>query len=409
CERRNIDTQKIYSYLLKNNFNIVNDPKEADYIILMTCGYIKNISDLSLHLIREFNSYNAELIVAGCLPDINKEELTNMFDGRILPINNLDTIEDIFYGENISFRDLEDEHLQWQNVNTRSHIGIIQEYFLKNPVVFEIGYFFINNMVKKILGRNFYKTYPVNRLIPENSKYNIMISRGCIHNCTYCSIKKAIGPLKSKPIDLIITELKKGLTADYKNIVLEADDIGPYGIDIKSNLPYLLDRMTTIEANYTLELKNTHPHWVIKYINEFEEILKRKKIKSILLSVQSGNNRILNLMGRVYSKEQLIDTILRLKKAYSGLEIGVHLMVGFPSEKYDEFCETMQLFDIASFDFGDIFPYSCQDNTKANLIEPKISEKEIKQRMNEILTFLRRKNYFAWSFMNKTGISFYKR
>jgi tRNA A37 methylthiotransferase MiaB len=409
CERRDIDAQKIYSYLSKNNYNIISDPKEADYTILMTCGFVKSQSDASLELIKKFKQYDSELIVAGCLPDIIETEFERIFDGKIIPTKDMDKIDEIFNCDTIKLGDLDDEHSMWQNLNKRTYSGIVQEIFLKFNIVLRIGTYFVENIFKKIFGKNFSKTFPFNRLIPDYDTYCILISRGCVHNCTYCAIRKAVGPLKSKSQNQCVKEFKAGLKKGYKNFVLDADDVGPYGVDIKSSLPKLLDKITNIDGNYSIEIKNTHPIWIIKYASELEEILKRKKIKSMLLSIQSGNNRILKLMGRFYSKEKLIDTILQFKKVDPDLEVGVQLMVGFPTEKIEEFQETLELFEKVTFDFGSIFPFSCQKETKASEMEPKIQNREIRRRTKDALKFLRTKDYFAWYWRRDGGVSFYKR
>lgn len=409
CERRNIDAQKIYSYLIKNNYNIISDPRKADYTILMTCGFVKSQSDASLELIKKFKEYDSELIVAGCLPDIIETEFECIFNGKIIPTKDMDKIEEIFGGSTVKLGDLEDEHSMWQNLNKRSYFGIVQEIFLRFKFVLRIGTYLVENIFKKIFGKNFHKTFPFNRFIPDYGTYCIVISRGCMHNCTYCAIKKAIGPLKSKSPGQTVKEFKVGLKEGYKNFVLEADDVGPYGLDIKSSLPKLLDKITNINGNYSVELKNTHPYWIIKHVNELEEIMKKKKIRSILLSVQSGNNRILKLMGRFYSKEKLVDTILRLKKVDPDLEVGVQLMAGFPTEKIEEFHETLDLFEKVTFDFGSIFPFSCRMGTKASAMEPKIQNKEIRRRIKDALKLLRKKNYFVWYWRIDGGISFYSR
>jgi len=407
CERRNIDAQKISSYLLKNNYNIVYDPKEADYTIFMTCGFIKSMSDMALEEIKKLKKHDSELIIAGCVPDILGAEFDKVFTGKIIPTKDMSKIDEIFTDATVKFRDLYDEHSMWKNFNKRTLLGTVDRIRRRVEFIKKINMFLLDKILKKVLGEKFHRTFPFNRIIPEFGNYCIPISRGCIHNCTYCAIRKAVGPLKSKPVDQILKEFKLGLKEGYNNFILEADDIGHYGIDIKSSLPELLEEITNIEGKYTIELKNCHPMWIIKYVDDLEVILQKKKIKSILLSIQSGNNRILKLMGRPYKKEPLVDTILRLKKAHPDLEIGVHLMIGFPTEQKEEFQETLELFDRTPFDFGNILSFSPQEGTKAILMKPQITEREKKRRIKHSLKFLRRENYFAWRSASNKNISFY--
>lgn len=409
CERRNIDAKRICTYVSENDYEIVEDPKDANYIIFVTCGFVKSVSDRCLELINEFNKYDAELIIAGCLPDIIPDKVKKIFDGKIIPTKDLDRIDNVFDDSKIKFKDIDDEHFMWYNFDRGSAILILKN--LVKEIRFLRGF---HNLVKekalkKIFGENFDKTFPFNRIYPEKDCYCISISRGCIHNCSYCAIRKAVGPLKSKPLDQCIKEFKIGLNEGHTRFVLEADDVGHYGIDIKSSLPELLDAMTQIKGNYAIELKNFHPMWIIKYVDEFEKILKRKKLKIILLSIQSGNDRILKFMRRPYSKDVLVATIMRLKKAYPDLQLGVHLMVGFPTETMQEFNDTLDLFNEVQLDFGSVFSFSSQKGTDADKMGPKLNEKEMQKRMNIALSFLRKRNYFAWYSKLNKSISFYRK
>lgn len=409
CERRELDAQKIFSYLDKNNYKKVDDPNDADYILLMSCGATKSISNIFFETLKKFKEYNAELIVVGCIPETNKEELEKIFKGKTLSTKNLDKIDNIFPKISVKFGDIEDEHSMWQNFNKRNYIGAVKRINSKVKFSSKITTFFIDNILMKILGKNFKKVFPFNSLFTEYGNYYISISRGCIHKCTYCVIRKAVGSLESKPLDQCLKEFNLGLNEGFKIFVLEADDIGPYGVDIGSSLPELLEKITNIDGNYSLIISHTHPFWIIKYADELEKIVKTKKVKSIFISIQSGNNRVLKLMGRPYPKEKLVKTILRLKNLSPDLEIGTDLMVGFPTEKIEEFRETLELIEQVHFDFGVIFPFSCHEGTKASEIEPRIPSGEMKRRIREALKFLRTENYFTWYFRSTGFITFYTR
>jgi len=126
CERRELDAQKIVSYLKQNDYAIINDLDEADYIFLMTCGVTKNVSNVSLELIKNLNEYNAELIVVGCVPETNKNELVKIFNGTTVSTKHLEKIDDIFPNNSIKFRDIQDENSRWKNFERRSQLGIIK-------------------------------------------------------------------------------------------------------------------------------------------------------------------------------------------------------------------------------------------------------------------------------------------
>jgi len=383
CQRRSLDAKKFSTYFSKNNYKIVDDPKEADYIIFVTCAFINDMADQCLNTIKKFKKYNAELIVAGCLPDIAGEKLRKVFNGKTITTKDMDKIDEIFKSDKIKCRDVSDEHSAWHNYNlfgiSSEPVKFFKKILKEHKSLNKVYKFLKENVLKKYFGDRFPFYLLFVDMQNENS-YILVISRGCIHNCSYCAIKKAVGPLKSKPVDQCVKEFKDGLKQGYSDFILDADDIGIYGIDIKSNLPELLDKITKIEGNYSITLENTHPKWIIKYAEELEEILKRKKIKSILLSIQSGNNRILKIMRRSHEAEALIDTISRLKKAYSGLEIRAHFLVGFPTETIEEFMDTVELIKKIHFDGLMLFLYSDVDGTEASNIEPKVTMREMRKR-----------------------------
>lgn len=402
CTRRRLDAKKIRKYFIENKFKIVNDPKNADYTIFVTCGFLNNIADKSLNLINEFKKYKGELIVAGCLPDISQERLNKVFNGKIITTKNLEKIDELFPENKVSFLDIDDSHILWRNFNpfgiNYEPIDLIKKFLEKSIIIKKVYVSIKENIIKKIFG----KTTPFNALYSEefldapiDNSYFLLISRGCIHNCSYCAIKKSVGSLKSKPLEECIKEFKEGLENGYNYFILDADDIGHYGFDINSNLVELLDKLTQINGEYSIRLQNTHPKWIIKYEKDLEEIFKRKKIKNIILSIQSGSNKILKLMKRSYKKDELIYTIKEFQRADPDLKIDSHFMIGFPGETEEDFEETIDFLRKIRFNLGDVFLYSDVDGTEANLMGGKVSYKEIQKRTKIMLKFLKNNGYFV--------------
>jgi tRNA A37 methylthiotransferase MiaB len=409
CERRLIDTEKIRSYLMKNNYTIVDNPNEAQFIVLVTCGFTNAVANECFKKIDKYKTYDAKLIVGGCIPETHGEKLREFFDGDTISTKNLEHIDDIFPGNDIKFTSIEDVNAMLRNSRYHSIYDYAKYLLEQFRFTRKISSFLINHAFLKITGQLIYKTFPFNRLLVEKSCFYILISRGCIHNCSYCIIRKAIGQLKSKSIDQCYKEFNIGLDQGYKTFILEADDVGPYGIDIGKTLPELLRKLTSIDGHYSIELRNTHPYWLLKYQDELKEIVKSKKISSIFFSIQSGSDRILQLMRRNYTSNEIKNLIQSFKEIDPDIKIGVDMLVGFPSETIDDFHETLSLFNRISLDFGDIIPFSCHKDTEASTLEPKISDKEKKERIKEALKFLRKKDYFALINRNHGSISFYAR
>ena len=96
CSQRQLDAKKIETYLIENNYKIVNHPKFADIIIFVTCAFRNAMAEKALNKIKDLQRYNAELIVAGCLPGIDKEELSKVFKGKVIITKDLNKIDSLF-------------------------------------------------------------------------------------------------------------------------------------------------------------------------------------------------------------------------------------------------------------------------------------------------------------------------
>jgi len=407
CYKRKLDANKIQEYLTKNNYKIIKKPEEADKIILITCGAINFLTEYSLNKIKEFKKYDAELIVAGCLPDTDKEELAKFFTGRTLTTKELDKkIEKMFPPQkNIKFRDIEDANILFENIDESHPAENIKKIFRKLRWPEKIYCKIEDHLSKYILGKNS-AGYQYSK-----KQFHIRIAWGCKGNCSYCVINKATSPFHSKPVDECIKEFKKGLYKGYTNFVLDASDVGLYGVDINSSFPELLDKMTKIPGEYKISIREFHPVWLVKYIDKLEEIAKRHKILILDISLQSASTRILKLMNRYSDKEKIKDAILRLKKATHDIFLTVQFIIGFPTETWDEFEETLTFITGIGSNGGQIYLFSCKTGTEAENIKPQIPEEEMLRRGEYADKFLKKNGYFVNrnTGAKLTGLNFVKK
>ena len=411
CEQRSLDAKKILTYLSKNDHKIIYNPKKADIIIFITCAFIDRLEKFSLEKIKEFQKYNAELIVAGCLPSISKEKLSEIFNGRTLSTKDLEKIDSIFPNHKIKFNEIKDANKFPLNIDEKTTIGLTRKILGEFKVIEKIYGKIKEQIFKKIfkernqiIARDF-KNY---KAMINRKFYHIRTSDGCLSNCSYCAIKKAIAPFHSKPVNQCLEELKQGLELGYKNIVLDADDIGVWGIDIGSKLPKLLDEMTKITGDFQIFIRSLNPRWLIKYFDELEEIIKSKKIAQIYIALQSGSPRILNLMNRYSDVNKLKNAFKRLKEIYPDLIFDTDVIIGFPTETEEDFRQTLNSIKDTKIDTGLVIAFSLKAGTKAEKIEPKIDKKVILQRMKYSKRFLRNIGYKVISLPNDLFV-FYKR
>lgn len=364
CRRRLLDANKIQLYFKNNDYNIVRNPKKADIIIFVTCAYRNEITNDAINKIKELQKYKAELIVSGCLPDIEKEKLNKIFSGKVISTKQLNEIDKFFPNHKTKFSDIKDADAIVKEQEISNQEDILR--FKKLPALSKI----VNN-IQIIFVKYFLNPHLLIYLFPTKKEfYHVRISWGCKGNCTYCGIKKAIGPFKSKPFKECIEDFKKGLEFGYKNFVITADDVGAYGIDIESSFPNLLYEFTKLDGNYNISIQDLNPKWIVKYIDELEVIFQNKKITSINIALQNGSKRILKLMNRYSDLDKIGEALLRIKKKKTNFFLDTHIILGFPTETDEDFNQTIDFLEKINFDMGFIYRYSCKTGTEAEKMKP---------------------------------------
>ena len=387
CRLRQLDAKKVHQYFILNGHSIVDHPKEADYIFFFTCGYANNVTKYCLNKVKKFQNYPATLVVMGCLPDIDKEELSRIFHGTTLTTKELHKIDELFPENKIKFCSLDDTNLAYHSIDESTVLGALKNFF-KNVQWTVRGYFTIKNYIlRHFFGDYYYK------ILENDLVYRVRISHGCLGNCSYCGIKNAVGKLQSKPLDQCVKEFKQGLNTGFQDFILVGDDTGAYGVDTNSSLPQLLDEITMIPGKYSISLEGIHPVWIVRYGGLLEQILKRQKITNMTICIQSGSSRILQLMNRYSDAEKMKQEIIRLRKIFQEMTINTHFIVGFPSETMNDLEKTLSFITNVNFDSGVILPFSCKAGSGAVHIEPKISQKEIFRRLRYAKKFLRNAGY----------------
>ena len=214
-----------------------------------------------------------------------------------------------------------------------------------------------------------------------HNKFYIQVGHGCNDQCTYCGDKLIIGEIKSKPIENVLFEVKKGLNSGYSDIELIGDDLGAYGIDIETSIAELLETIISIDQHFNLYLHEMNIRYLIPYIDKIDDILKSNKVKSMVLAFQSGSTRILKLMGRKYTREDALSVFTSLRK-HKNVAKRFHAIIGFPTETDLDFQDTLSIIEQSDFASGSLFIYQDRRYSKAYHIQPKIPVSEVEHRVN---------------------------
>jgi len=360
CEKRKLDAQRILDFLIANDYQQTEEFEKADIIVYITCAFCKEYEDWSIENIRKLYDNikkGGKLIVGGCLPSISPSRLKDFHKIILLDVRQLDRLDSIL----------------------KPHIPLNQ---IPDPNItcFED----LEYETRKIDDRrtSIHKEY-------EDAKkgFKIRINYGCLGNCSYCVTRYATKSLKSKPISVIKNEFINAIQTKQSTIFITGGDTGAYGLDNSLNIVVLLRSLLSFEGKYKLYFHDFGVNWLIRYFKQLLPLMiqNKDKLRVFNFPIQSGSNKILQLMRRSYKIEEVIKCLKILKKKVPEIKIGTHIIVGFPGETETDFMETVNLIDINQFDFLMVFKYSDNNLADSSKLSDKIDDVSINKRYNYIV------------------------
>jgi len=364
CPENCLDAKRIELTFKENGFEIVKDVRDADSIVFNSCALTQGTEEASLKIIKKINSIkrnNAHFIVSGCLPKIDKEALLKVHKG------------DIVFNDGL-------ERLKAACGIDRVYEGSVNEYLL--PVrSLERNREIILSLKRNGLFLSLIKLWEIFKAgVICNIEYEhyrnafpIRISTGCLGNCKYCAVRISRGNLRSRPINEIKEELKKGYAAGFSEFILIGTDVGAYGIDLGVNLVELLEEITKEQGDYKIGIRNLNPKYLIELFDGFKIILGSGKIFLLCSSVESGSNKVLQNMNRRYTVEQFRGAVDQIHNEFPDVSLGTQVMVGFPGETKEDFKKTLALFSDLNFSFVEVYMYQSRPGTKSALMGEQIA------------------------------------
>ncbi|NFG22731.1 30S ribosomal protein S12 methylthiotransferase RimO [Clostridium botulinum] len=351
CDKNRVDSEIILGKM-SSEYEITNNAKEADVIIVNTCGFIESAKQESIDTILEMaeykNNYNCKLLIAtGCLIQRYGDELKNLIPEI-----------DIMLG-----------------VNDYNKIDRVITEFIEG-----------NKEASKLLN---YSDENINEgiriLTTQKESAYIRIAEGCNNFCTYCIIPKIRGKFRSRRMENIISEAKDLASKGVKELILIAQDTTQYGSDIygKKNLHILLKELSNIEGIKWIRVLYCYPEAI--YDELIEEIAANNKVVKYLdIPIQHISDHVLKLMGRKTSKKDITDKIEKLRKKIPNIVIRTTFIVGFPQETQEDFEEILEFLQEYKLDKVGVFKYSREEDTPASKMDGQIDE-PIKEEREEKL------------------------
>lgn len=216
-----------------------------------------------------------------------------------------------------------------------------------------------------------------------NAWVNIMY--GCNNFCTYCIVPYVRGRERSREPNLIIEECRSLIEQGYKEITLLGQNVNSYGKDLGHvNFSYLIDRISEIEGKFRLRFMTNHPKDLTEEL--VESIAKSNKTcKSIHLPVQSGSDKILQLMNRKYTGKDYLNKVDMLRSKIPDIAITTDIMVGFPTETEEDFLDTLNFVEKVRFSSAFTFVYSKREGTVAAQMNEQVDDSVSKNRILRLI------------------------
>ncbi len=215
-------------------------------------------------------------------------------------------------------------------------------------------------------------------------KASVPIMYGCNNFCTYCIVPYVRGRERSRDMEDILTECRTLVKDGCKEILLLGQNVNSYGKDIGHSFPELLRRINDIEGEFRISYMTSHPKDATREL--VDTIAACEKVtRHFHLPVQSGSNRILKQMNRGYTREHYLVLIDYVKEKLPDVALTSDIIVGFPGETYEDFCETLSLIQQVGYDSLFTFIYSPRKGTKAAEMPDPISADEKGRWFRELL------------------------
>lgn len=212
------------------------------------------------------------------------------------------------------------------------------------------------------------------------------IMYGCDNFCSYCIVPYVRGREKSRASGAVLNEFSQVVKDGYKDITFLGQNVNSYGKNLSENINFaeLLRRADKVDGDYWLRFMTSHPKDATK---ELIDVMADGThiCHHLHLPFQSGSNKILKLMNRQYTREKYLDIIYYIKEKIPDISLTSDVIVGFPGETYEDFCETLSLIKEVGFTSLFTFIYSKRRGTPAAQMEDFISEKEKSKWFQELL------------------------
>jgi tRNA A37 methylthiotransferase MiaB len=360
-----VDVARFFAYLETNGWILVEDVGRADLILVACCGVHQGAEDsgfASLAHVDKRRKAGSTLVAVGCLPGICEERLLRTFDVYAVPPTKAELLDEIIQAR-VPFADIPE---------VQDREPLVRQADLNAGRAADGGARRTAKAVLRAAGVHVLQRH-LRRGVDHGTDgservCSLRVAWGCAGECTYCAIRFATGPLRSKPLNKVLEEFDAGLENGFRLFELIAGDVGCWGQDIGGSIVDLFDGVFRRSGDYRLIVDDFNPRWLARLRRELVPLVasNASRIQSFVVPTQSGSDRILSLMQRGYSATEVTAALVELRAAARGVQMITHVLVGFPGETDADFAATCDLLEAVRFDRVDAYPYAPRPNTVAS-------------------------------------------
>ena len=352
CDKNLADSEDMLGMLVEKGYEITNEEKEAEVIVINTCAFIHDAKEESVNSILEMAQYKETgrlkaLLVTGCLAQRYQKEITEEIPevDAVLGTGSWDeliqALDKVFDGE---------KYLDFQDVDR----------------------------LPQAEGK---------RVITKGGHYDYLkIAEGCDKRCTYCIIPKLRGKYRSIPMEKLVSQAEYLASQGVRELIVVAQETTIYGQDLygEKSLHILLKKLCRIPGIQWIRILYCYPEEI--YPELIQTMKEERKICHYLdLPIQHCNDRILKRMGRRTTKAELVQIVETLRREIPDIILRTTLITGFPGETQEEHEELMEFIDTMEFDRLGVFTYSAEEDTPAARMPDQIEEEEKERRQAELM------------------------
>ena len=357
CQMNEHDTEVIAGIFMALGYEASDTVEDANIILLNTCAIRENAENKvfgELGHLKPLKQRNPDVLIGVCGCMSQEESVVNKI------LKTYDQVDMIF---------------GTHNIHRLPHI--LHEAYMSKEMVIEVWSNegdIIENLPKVRHG---------------DIKAWVNIMYGCDKFCTYCIVPYTRGKERSRRPEDIIQEIRHLAAQGYKEITLLGQNVNAYGKDFEDvdyRLGDLMDDLRKVDIP-RIRFTTSHPR---DFDDHLIEVLAKggNLVEHIHLPVQSGSTAILKIMGRIYSREEYLELVRKIRVAIPDVSLTTDIIVGFPNETDEQFEETMTLYEKVGFETAFTYIYSPRDGTPAEKMADNIPmevKKARLQRLNKLV------------------------